>query len=44
MEELFLDIVKEKNGIYKEVIMDNKYLLIYTNIILVDNIEIGYIL
>ena len=43
MEELFLDIVKEKNGIYKEVIMDNKYLLIYTNIILVDNIEIGYI-
>lgn len=43
MNELFIDITKEKKAISREATMDNKYLLIYTNIIFVDDVEIGYI-
>jgi signal transduction histidine kinase len=43
MNELYIDILKEKEGISREVLMGKRYLLLYTNIIHVHSTAIGYI-
>lgn len=43
MNELYNDILSEKIGISREVLMGKRYLLLYTNVIHVHSTDIGYI-